>query len=616
MKWIWNFWRPHHNWLWILSLLTLISSAVILLQPYFYGVVIDTASRLAGEPAGVKGSYPAFAQSLILHLNNWIGIPDPANVGKITKKIITLLIIAGLLRSVSRFYPRVRMLINNLLAMDMREYYFAQVIGKGYRFFTRFRTGDLVTRLTDDIDSEPKISWFACSGIFRAIESGSQFAFCVGIMLILNWKLALISISTLPLLLYIFYKLRSRLTDVSLQRQELISATNDALEAAYSGIRILKAFNVENGQSMSFKSTLSKRLQKEYQYQQLDYRVKFIYQGISNLGQIIVFTVGGWMVLNHGLSEGVFYSFWVYLAMLLPLLTDIPYLFVASRTAFASIDREIEIETTPGGTENIYTGTEKAGATESIEIRDASFRYSDNLPQVLDKVGIKLSKGEKAAVVGPVGGGKSTLIKLAAGLYPPSSGEFLFNSRGLVHYDIDSYRERIGYIPQEATLFSESVRDNVRFGRDIPDYEILNALEMAQIRDEVEAMPEGLNQMLGQRGLTLSGGQKQRVAIARALAGKPDLLLMDDCTSSLDAENESRFWETFTEKYPDTACLIVTHRLSTARKADVIYVLDHGKLVGKGTHEELLESCEEYRNFLTRDELMQALAVKKSNHNA
>ena len=135
------------------------------------------------------------------------------------------------------------------------------------------------------------------------------------------------------------------------------------------------------------------------------------------------------MVLNRGLTEGVFYSFWVYLAMLLPLLTDIPYLFVASRTAFASIDREIEIETTPGGTENIYTGTEKAGATESIEIRDASFRYSDNLPQVLDKVGIKLSKGEKAAVVGPVGGGKSTLIKLAAGLYPPSSGEFLFNSR-------------------------------------------------------------------------------------------------------------------------------------------------------------------------------------------
>ena len=138
---------------------------------------------------------------------------------------------------------------------------------------------------------------------------------------------------------------------------------------------------------------------------------------------------------------------------------------------------------------------------------------------------------------------------------------------------------------------------------------------MAQIRDEVEAMPEGLDQMLGQKGLTLSGGQKQRVAIARALAGKPDLLLMDDCTSSLDAENESRFWETFTEKYPDTACLIVTHRLSTARKADVIYVLDHGRLVGKGTHEELLESCEEYRNFLTRDELMQALAGKKSNGN-
>jgi len=194
-----------------------------------------------------------------------------------------------------------------------------------------------------------------------------------------------------------------------------------------------------------------------------------------------------------------------------------------------------------------------------------------------------------------------------SGLLPPDEGKVKVNNINVADVDIAAYRDKIGYVPQESTLFSESVLDNVKFGREVSDGSARTALDMAQVLEEMEQMPDGLNEVLGQKGLTVSGGQKQRLAIARALAGKPDLLLMDDCTSALDAENEKRFWEMFSQSFPETACLIVTHRLSTARKADVIYVLEDGMIVGKGTHDELIRDCEAYRNFLTRDELNAAL---------
>jgi len=244
-------------------------------------------------------------------------------------------------------------------------------------------------------------------------------------------------------------------------------------------------------------------------------------------------------------------------------------------------------------------------------LKDVKFRYEDDHSWVLNGINLTLKAGTKAAVVGPVGCGKSTLIKLAAGMLPPQEGKVFVNGRPLSEYDIVSYRTLTGYIPQEPVLFSESVKDNVAFGRDINEELVWEALKQGQVADEVRGFVKGADQMLGQRGLTVSGGQKQRIAIARALAGRPGILLMDDCTASLDAENEEGFWEMFAQEFPDAACLIVTHRLATAKRADVIYVLDDGSIVGAGTHDELLKTCEAYRNFQTRIELETLLQIKK-----
>lgn len=602
IRWIWRFWRPHLAWLWIMALLTLLSSAVAISYPLVFRYLLDNLSAKLAE------GRPELAQST-------------------TTKLIMIMLVIGVTRSLANFYPGFRALINAKLEMDVRQFYFNTILGKGFRFFNKFRTGDLVTRLTDDIGGFPKIAWFCCSGIFRAVESSSKFIFCLSAMLWMNWELALLSLLPLPFMLFIFYRIKKALALRSAERQKAVSRTNDALEAAFSGVRIVKAFNAEAGQAESFREIMGKRIEAEQNVQRLWIGVGNLYQAINAAGQIIVIVAGGLMVVDGTLSIGEFYAFYVYLSLLLGPLTDIPQLFVTSRQAFASIDREIELETTPGGTETdhlpVTTSTHgvNAGALapaaagsfaplpriESLELRAVSFRYDEGLSLALDGISLSISAGQRLAIVGAVGSGKSSLVKLAAGILRPDSGVVLVNGRPLADYAMADYRRLTGYIPQEATLFSESVADNVRFGRNLDIVQVRDALQVARVLEEMELQPQGIETVLGQRGLTVSGGQKQRLAIARALAGRPDLLLMDDCTSALDAENERAFWELFRERLPDSACIIVTHRLSTARQADLICMLEKGRVVGLGTDDELLESCEPYRSFHSREEL--ALAV-------
>jgi ABC-type multidrug transport system fused ATPase/permease subunit len=585
VKWIWNFWQPHWPWLFILAFMTLLSGAVTLAYPMVLKSVID------GLTEAYDTGDPQLARATILHY-------------------IWILVLIGVGRSLANLYPAFRALMNAKLEMDVRDYYFGRIMGKGYRFFMRFRTGDIVTRLTDDIAGHMKIAWFSCSGIFRAVESTSKFLFSMAFMLSMDWRLALLSTIPLPLMMLIFYRVRTVLTQRSLHRQQMVSSTNDALDAAFSGVRILKAFNGEERQYTRFRDLLGERIEVEIGVVKLRMGLQSLYQGTQSIGQMIVIVVGGLMVLRGELTIGEFYAFYFYLTLLLQPLMDIPNLFVTSRTAFASIDREIELERTDDEAA-VSDGRPRLPleSIRSMDLRNVSFAYGEGRPNVLDDVTLSLRGGQRIAVVGGVGAGKTTLVKLLAGLLPPDSGMVLINGAPLAEYDSSAVVSRIGYVPQEANLFSESVAENISFGRDLPDEMVEDALELARVRQEMEALPRGIKQVLGQRGLTVSGGQKQRLAIARALAAAPDLLLLDDVTSALDAENERRFWEGVRRRMPDAACVIVTHRLATARQADVIYMLERGRVICTGTHLELLQNCPQYQDFLTHEELEQAIGM-------
>jgi ATP-binding cassette subfamily B protein len=594
VRWIWRFWQPHRAWLLVLIFLTLLSSAAALAYPMVFRYVLDD-------------------------LNHVLAAHNPVLARTTAWRLAGILAAIGIARALAQLYPGFRAMLNCRIERDVREKYFSVILDRGFSFFNHFRTGDLVTRLTDDIGGHPKIAWFSCSGIFRAVESGSKFVFCLWIMLAMDWQLALLSILPLPIMMAVFYQLRIAMSQRALERQQAISQTNDLLEAAFSGIRIVKAFNAEAAQAAQLQQILEGRIEAEMRVQRMVLGMQNLFWAMQFAGQIIVVVAGGMRVLSGRLSMGEFYAFYVYLTMLVRPLMDIPNLLVTSRQAFACIDREVELEEWDGGGESAarppagLNGGRSAGPpfqqVARLELRAIRFTYDPGLPEALRGIDLELRAGEKVAIVGSVGSGKSTLLKVAAGIIPPSAGAVLVNGRPLASLDRGAWRARVGYIPQEANLFSESVADNVRFGRPLSDADVRRALELARVLDEMEALPGGIDEVLGQRGLTVSGGQKQRLAIARAAAGDPDLLLMDDCTSALDAENERVFWELLSARLPDAMCLIVTHRLATARVADRIYVLDRGRVVGHGTHAELLETCEVYRNFLTREELAAALGV-------
>ncbi len=574
LAWLAAYWRPHWKFLFFLFAFTLVSSAVAIAYPLVFRTVID----------GIYQSLEATE-------------PQQQELNR----LIAILALIALGRFSAGFYPGFRAWMNLNLEKGVRERVFNSIIEKDYTFFGKFRTGDLVTRLTDDIAEYPRIAWFGCSGVFRFVDSFSKFIFCIIAMLLLNTRLALLAMIPVPIMLYVFYLARKELGTTYEKQQEAVSRTNNTIESAFSGIRIVKAFNSDIGQKRRLAEILRERIGIQLKLAKLVVLVHEMDNIASRIGQAIVLAVGGLAVLGGEVTIGTLVAFYFYLDLLIYPMMDLPNLFVTGRQTFVSIDRVEEILRHPVVVRR-SSGGEQTARIEDVKLEGVGFRFRDDLLPALTDISMEIHRGDRVAVVGPVASGKSTLLRLLAGLLPAHEGSYSINDRPLHELAWDSFRHRIGYVPQESHLFSETIRENVAFGRPADEARVRRCLEVAQMGPELDQMATGISTQLGPRGTLVSGGQKQRIAIARALAGRPDVLLLDDCTASLDARNEDLFWTGLEAAFPEVTVFVVSHRLATIRRADTILVLDRGRLIDQGTHEDLATRCNVYRAFLLTEE--------------
>jgi ATP-binding cassette subfamily B protein len=617
VRWLWRYWTPHRHILVFLAFFTLVSTAVAVAYPLVFRAVIDRVSGML-EAGDAETDISGVMLTLTVILVGYF---------------------------VSRLYPATRAMMNARLERDVRDDVFGELMDKDYHFNNRFRTGDVVTRLTDDIAEFPKIAWFACSGIFRAVESSSKLLFCLGAMLVMSWKLTLVSVIPLPIMMWIFYSLRHKMRYYMEASQQSVSKTNNLLEAAFSGVRIVKAFSAEDAQEKKLSEILRERIRVLLGLVKLQVIMFSLDTFASRLGQMVVIAYGGFLVIRGELTIGTIFAFYVYLDMLTGPMMDVPFLFMTGQQAFVSVDRVEEIRGFP--VTELRPSGKRLEEIRELAFEGVSFSYDGSRKNV-DDVAFSVGTGKRVAVVGPVASGKSSVLKLIAGILVPQEGRILVNGEPLTKWDWESYRKTIGYVPQEALLFSKSIQDNVTFGRrppdevydddwfvnivpaDAPDRAAVKpadtsseteaerriaeswaryCLSVAQMDADLGTLPNGIHTVVGQKGGLVSGGQKQRIAIARALAGRPQVLLLDDCTAALDAQNEDRFWTHLDEEFGDGICFVVSHRLATIRRADTILVMDDGKLVDAGSHLELVQRCETYREFLQTEEKLEHLGV-------
>ena len=573
VAWILRQWHTQRWFLVIMIIFTLGSSVVSIAFPIIYRRLIDTIKDILSSP-----DYPQPMQAI----NN----------------LIYMFLALGLAQLITDLYPAFRGWVNIRFEHFLRMKYFKTITDKDYSFFHKYRTGDIVTRLTDDLSDYPKISWFLCSGIFRAVNSGSLILFSLLVMFGINVKLTLFSIAPLPLMMLVFYFTQDKLYTFFDRNQKAISAINSQLEMSFSGIRIVKAFVSEEKYKRFFDDALSKRFKTEMSVVKLNAALSLIYQYIDYFAQIGVILVGGYMAVKGQITVGTFFLFYTYLSMMIYPLLDLPQLFVSGKQAYVNIDRLEDMRTHP--TLNSHQdGSKKIEHFESLKFQKVSFLYPESDKYVINDCELHLGAGEKLLILGSTGRGKSTLVNLILGLLEKQSGQILINDIPIEQVDIRSLREALAYVPQEPVLFGGSIKENICFAIDsFDEVEYNMAVNSAQLQSEIAAFPDGDQSLVGSRGLGISGGQKQRVTIARALIKRPELLILDDITASLDAENEEKLWQDINANYSGIAAIVISHRLSTLRYVDKILYIDSAGLCHQGTHEELVFNNKEYHDFL------------------
>jgi subfamily B ATP-binding cassette protein MsbA len=589
--------RPHWKALSLALLAVAGEAGTDLLEPWPLKIVLDYLLQSKHPPGWMREMIGWIGQSKLAVLNFAV-------------LAVAVIAVVGALSSYLENY--VTTSVGQWVMHDLRRTLYHHIHRLSLAEHDEKRTGDLIGRVTSDIEA---IQDFITTALLGILTSVLTLLGLVGVMFYLNWRFTLISLSIAPglfLVVYIFTRrIKKASRDVRKKESELLSI----VEEVFSSIRVVKAFAREDYEERRFERQSLENVEMVLVARGIKTKLSPIVEIIVAAGTCLMLGYGARLVLAGQLSAGALVVFLLYLGKMYKPMRDLSKMTDTVSKAAVGFERIREVLEAESGMRDLPGARRAARFKGKIEFDKVSFGYNpDQL--ILKDVSFEIEPGQVAAFVGPTGGGKSTIISLAARFYDPLSGEVKIDGTNIRNYTMKSLRQQISFVLQETLLFHAPVWQNIAYGRpEANRAEIIRAAKLANAHEFIDEMPEGYDTMVGERGVTLSGGQRQRIAIARAVIRNTPILVLDEPTSGLDAVSEQAVFEALDRLMKGKTCIVIAHHLGTIRRANIIFVVKDNTLVERGTHDELLAAgglYSELYDIQFRKEDPQAADTRKS----
>lgn len=505
------------------------------------------------------------------------------------------IIASAVLQGIFMYFMRQTIVVmSRHIEFDLKNVVFEQYQRLTQRFFKQNNTGDLMNRISEDVS---KVRMYVGPAIMYALNTGVTIVLVISIMMSVSVKLTLLTLAPLPLLAFLVYKVANLINVKSLAVQGQLSTLSTFAQESFSGMRVIKSYHRLPWFNAKFKKEALeyRRVNEEL------FRVNATFQPIMilmvGISTLITIYVGGRLYFAGEVSAGNITEFIYYVNLLTWPIASIGWVTSLVQSAAASMARLKEfLDEQPDFSSGSYKPNNFRGA---VEFENVSFTYPNSGIQALKNVSFTVNAGESLGILGKTGSGKSTITALMVRQYDPNEGAIFIDGVDIKEWHLPTLKKYLGWVPQEAFLFSDSIARNIAFGLESAEQNVVEeAAKAAGVHDNIIEFPKGYETKVGERGITLSGGQKQRVSIARALAKKPQLMVFDDCLSAVDTETEELILNNIKEATASISSMIVAHRVSSVKHCEQIICLESGEIIEKGTHQELEQASGHYAELI------------------